>query len=195
MRLIFSTGFLTFLGAIGIRQVGMTSTSTFMTTYLVGMRGLSEATASLIFGLGPFMGIVGSLVGGYSGERIGAKSALSLAMLGCTISLFVLAFSSQLYLLTFVFLLYEFFSNSAWSPINTIVADMTPATGRALSFSVYFLTEGLIASITPPVAAIVMELSSTWYIFSFSITSLAASLIILQFLSCSRSRDERQEEH
>lgn len=64
-----------------------------------------------------------------------------------------------------VFLLYGFFSNSIRSPINTIVADMTPPTAKGLSFSVYFFTEGLIASMTPTVAAVVVELSNIWYVF------------------------------
>jgi len=180
--IVFSVGFLTFLVATCFREMGIIGTLTFMTTYLVEMRGLSEATASLIFGLGPFMGIVGSLIGGYLGEKIGAKKAISLAILGCAISIFTLALSSQLYLLTLIYLLYIFFRNSVWSPVNAIVADISPVTKRGLSFSVYFFTEGLMASIAPTAAAAVIELSEIWYVFPFGIIFLIASLIILQFL-------------
>ncbi len=183
IRHILSASFLTFLVVVCMRDVGITGISTFMTTYLVDMRGLSEATASLIFGLGPFLGILGSLNGGYLGEKIGAKKDLSLAILGCAISLFILALSSQIYWLTLVFLLYAFFSNTAWSPMNTIVADITPVTDRGLSFSMYFFTEGLVASVTPTLAAAIIEVSGVWYIFPFSVIFLFTSLIILQFLS------------
>jgi MFS family permease len=182
LSFILSSGLLFFLIAIAVREVGGTGSSTFMTTYFVETRNLSESTASLIFGLGPFMGIVGSLSGGYLGERIGAKKALNYAIIGCAISLFILSLASQLYFLALIYILYSFFNNAVWSPINSLVADMTPITERGLSFSVYFFTEGLIGSIAPILAAGVIELSDVWFVFPFSIVFFVACLVILQFL-------------
>lgn len=182
LSFILSSGLLFFLIAIAVREVGGTGSSTFMTTYFVKTRNLSESTASLIFGLGPFMGIIGSLSGGYLGERIGAKKALNYAIIGCAISLFILSLASQLYFLALIYILYSFFNNSVWSPINSLVADMTPITERGLSFSVYFFTEGLIGSIAPTLAAGVIELSDVWFVFPFSIVFFVACLVILQFL-------------
>jgi FSR family fosmidomycin resistance protein-like MFS transporter len=183
LPLIFSAGFIIFLAAIGLREVGNTGTSTFMTTYLVNTVGLSEVSASLIFGLGPFTGILGSLLGGVLGEKIGAKKVLGFAMVGCIFSLVALAFSSHLFILTFVYILYAFFSNSVWSPINTLVADLTPGNERGLSFSIYFLTEGIIISATPVIAATVISLTSIWIIFPFSIIFIALGLLTLQMVS------------
>jgi MFS family permease len=183
LPLIFSAGFIIFLVAIGLREVGNTGTSTFMTTYLVNTIGLSEVSASLIFGLGPFTGILGSLLGGVLGEKIGAKKVLGFAIVGCIFSLIALAFSSHLFVLTFVYILYAFFSNSVWSPINTLVADLTPRNERGLSFSIYFLTEGIIVSATPVIAAIVISLTSIWIIFPFSIIFIALGLLTLQLVS------------
>ena len=182
LSFILSSGLLFFLIAIAVREVGGTGSSTFMTTYFVETRNLSESTASLIFGLGSFMGIVGSLSGGYLGERIGAKKALNYAIIGCAISLFILSLASQLYFLALIYILYSFFNNAVWSPINSLVADMTPITERGLSFSVYFFTEGLIDSIAPTLAAGVIELSDVWFVFPFSIVFFVACLVILQFL-------------
>ena len=182
LSFILSSGLLFFLIAIAFSEVGGTGSSTFMTTYFVETRNLSESTASLIFGLGPFMGIVGSLSGGYLGERIGAKKTLNYAIIGCAISLFILSLASQLYFLALIYILYSFFNNAVWSPINSLVADMTPITERGLSFSVYFFTEGLIDSIAPTLAAGVIELSDVWFVFPFSIVFFVACLVILQFL-------------
>ncbi len=156
-----------------------------MTTYLVEARDFTESTASLIFGLGTFMGIAGSLNGGYLGEKIGAKKAFSLAVLGSIVSLSVLGLVAQVYLLMLVYLVYVFFSSSVWSPINALVAHITPGTGRGLSFSVYFLTEGLVVSITPTLAAAVIGSLEIWYIFPFSIIFLTIGLIVLQLLDYS----------
>ncbi len=182
LSLIFSVPLLIFLVAIGIREVGSTGISTFMTTYFVSIRGLSESTASLIFGLGPFTGIMGSLGGGYLTERAGAKKALSWGVLGCALSLFMLSLMTQVYFLVLVYLVYAFFSNSLWSPMNTIVVAITPESERGLSYSIYFLTEGLIASFAPTLVAGVIELSDVWFVFPFSIIFMILGLIILQFL-------------
>jgi len=183
LPLVFSSAFLIFLVATGLREVGSTGTSTFMTTYFVEERRLSEAVASLVFGLGPFMGIAGSLNGGYLGEKMGAKKTLDVLMLGCILSLSVLAMSAQLPLLILGYLVYAFFSNSVWSPLNTMVADLTPATDRGLSFSVYFFTEGLIVSATPTIAATVIGFTDIWHIFPFSILFFAACMVTFQLLS------------
>jgi len=186
LSLLFSSGFLILLTVVGVREVGFTGSSTFMTTYFVDARGFSEVAASFIFGLGPFIGIVGSVSGGYLCERMGAKKALSLAILGIAISLFMLSLASQLYLLVIIYLLYDFFGSAVWSPMNTIVANVTPEAERGLGYSVYFFTEGLLASIAPTLAAGVIELTDVWFVFPFSIMFLIASVVILQFLTYQR---------
>jgi MFS family permease len=185
---VLSRDYLTFLGAFNLELVGTATISTFMTMYLVTLMGLSEATASLIYGLGPFMGILGSLGGGYLGDRMDAKKALSLFLLGCTISLFAVAFSSHLYLLVIVYMIYVFLSYSMWAPLNTIVADISPTTDRGLSYSVYFFVEGIVSSMAPAVAVAVIELSSIWFIMPFSMIFLLGGLIMFQFLSYPKKR-------
>jgi MFS family permease len=180
--LLFSSGFAILLAMVGIREVGSTGSQTFMTTYFVGMRGLSEAAASLIFGLGPFIGIIGSVIGGYLCERIGAKNAFNWVTLAAAACLFALSLMSQLHLLVIIYLLYSFFGSAVWSPINTIVARVTPSSERGLAYSLYFFTEGLLASVTPTLAAGVIELTSIWFIFPLSVTFLTASVIVLRFL-------------
>jgi len=186
--LLFSSGFLILLAVVGVREVGNTGSLTFMTTYFVETRGLSEAVASFIFGLGPFIGIVGSVGGGYLCERIGAKNAFSLVTLGGAISLFALSLMSQLHLLVIIYLLYSFFGSAVWSPINTIVANITPLTERGLGYSVYFFMEGLLASVTPTLAAGVIELTDVWFVFPLSVIFLMASVIVLQFLAYPKRR-------
>jgi MFS family permease len=177
-----SPGLLIFLIVIAIREIGATGTSTFMTTYFVDFRNLSEATASLVFALGPIIGILGSLGGGYFGEKLGPRKTLNYIILCCTISLLALSFASHLYSIAIVYLIYTVFSNALWSPMNTIVASVTPESERGLSYSYYFFTEGLMDSIAPSIAAGVIELSSVWHIFPFSAAFFIISLLVLRLL-------------
>lgn len=189
LSLAFSSGLLFFLIIIGIRQVGATGSSTFMTTYFVEITNLSLGGASLIFGLGPFVGIVGSLCGGYLAERLTAKRALSLATLGCAIALSMLSLTSELFLVGLTYILYAFFSSTIWSPINTIVACITPEAQRGLSYSFYFFTEGLTASIAPALTAAVIELTNVWFVLPFTIIFLITSVVMLQFHNDLSSRE------
>lgn len=182
VSLLFSREFSIFLGAVILVVAGIGTISTFMTTYLVNARGLSDATASLIFGLGPLMGMVASTSGGYVGERIGAKRALGLAIVGCVVSLSIMSISGQLNLVVFIYVLYSYFSNSIWVPLNTVVVDVTPRTVRGLSYSAFFFVENLALCITPAAIAAVIGMSDIWYIFPFSITFLVISLVTLQLV-------------
>jgi len=179
---VFSPALVLFLAVIAVRELGATGTSTFMTTYFVDFRNLPETTASLVFAFGPVMGIVGSLGGGFFAERLGARRALKWTILCCAILLLTLSLVSHLYLLALVYLVYALFNNALWSPMNTIVASITPETERGLSYSFYFFTEALIDSIAPSIAAGVIVLSSVWHVFPFSVAFFIISLVILQFL-------------
>ena len=180
---VLSHAFLILLAVIGLRVMGYTGAQTYMTTYLVEMREIPGSTASLVLGFGTFIGVVGSLYGGYSGDRIGAKKTLGLAIIGSVISLMFLGLTSEFYLLAALYVTYAFFSASVWSPTNALVADITPREKRGLSFSIYFFTEGLVFSMAPAIAAAMIGLAQIWYIFPFSIAFQIASLVILQLLS------------
>jgi MFS family permease len=153
-----------------------------MTTYLVKSRNVSESIASLIFGSGPFVGIVGSLVGGYIGIRVGAKKALIWAILGSAVSLSILGLLTDTTSLTLTFLVYAFFGYAVWSPLNALMAEITPAATRGLGYSIVLFVDGLMASATPVLAAGVIELLDIWVIFPFSVVFLVASVFILQLL-------------
>jgi predicted MFS family arabinose efflux permease len=186
--LILSSGLIVFLTAIAVREVGASASSTYITTYFVKSRNLTESTASLIFGLGPFVGVPASLIGGYLGERTGARKALMWTIVGCAISLIVLGLVSHLYLLILVYVLFSFFSNAMWAPMNALVPDVAPMTDIGLGWSIYFFTDGITAAIAPTLAAGAMELSEISFVFPFSAIFLVSSLIILQFLPRARNQ-------
>jgi maltose/moltooligosaccharide transporter len=190
LPLVFSSGFLLFLIFIGLREVGATGSNTFMTTFLVDARGLSETMASLTFGLGPFIGIVGSLYGGFWAERTGAKKTLSWAVLLCTVGLILLAVVSDFSSMILIYVFYSFFSSTVWAPINALVARLTPASDRGLSYSVYFFVEGLLASIAPTLAAGVIELTSVWFVLPFAAVFFVLAVLTLRRLPTESSASE-----
>jgi FSR family fosmidomycin resistance protein-like MFS transporter len=185
---VFCYAVLIFLIVVSIRELGSTSITTFMTTYLVKSRNVSESIASLIFGSGPFVGIVGSLVGGYTGIRVGTKKALIWAILGSAVSLSILGLLTDITSFTLTFLAYAFFGYAVWSPLNALMAEITPAATRGLGYSMVLFVDGLMSSATPVLAAGVIELLGIWVIFPFSAVLLVASVFVLQLLDHPRRR-------
>jgi predicted MFS family arabinose efflux permease len=181
LPLVLSSGFLLFLIVITVREVGATGSSTFMTTFFVNAK-MSESTASLVFGLGPFVGVIGSLAGGYLGERTGTIGALGWMIIGCAGVLFSFPLIPEISLIVLAYVAYSFFSYATWSPMNTLVVDMLPPKDAGLGFSVYFFTDGVTTSIVPTLAAGVIELSSIWYLLPFCALFLVLSAVVLQLL-------------
>jgi hypothetical protein len=62
------------------------------------------------------------------------------------------------------------------------MARITSETERGLSYSLYFLTEGIASSMAPLLAAGLIEWSSVWNIFPFGASLFITSLVMLQFL-------------
>ncbi len=116
-----------FLVAIGLRAVGFISANTFIPTFLVLERRLLESFASLILSLGPFTAVLGSFIIGSIGDRVTARKLLSLAMLSTAFALLAFSLVSDLYVLVFAYLILSFFNSIAWTPMNTLVAQLTPA--------------------------------------------------------------------
>ncbi len=176
-----STGFLVFLISISLREIGVTGASTFMTTYLVRTREISESMASLVFGLGPFMGIVGALAGGYLCGKMSARKMLSLVIIGSVATLTTLSVVSQIVVLSVFYVVYSFFISAAYVPMNTMVLEITSPKGRGAAFSVFFFTEGLMVSVAPVITGSVVQSSGAlWYFFPFAIVFFLAGLTILQ---------------
>ena len=180
---ILTKDFVSFLSSMGIRQAGATVILTFMTTYMVFVRGFSEATASFIFTLGPPIGILSSLFAGYLGFMLGDKKTLIFVILGAAGTVILMPFMSTTTFLIIIFLCFAFFKDSVWAPISSITAKLTPSDRRGLAYSFSMSTQQSIIAFTPPIAAKIIEAISLNAMFPLSFILLILSTIILYFSS------------
>jgi len=178
---IIKRGFSLLLLAMGVNSIGQQALSAYMTTYLVSVRRLSESAASMLFGLSPFIGILGSLIGGYLGDRLGSKRWMSAAYIG---RIFVYAgiWLGSLWIVITVYLTGGFFGGSTMGPLTSLVARFSPRRRRGLAYTIFMLFPSLMGSISPLIAAKLIELYGITGLFPFAISLTVISIFLLQIL-------------
>lgn len=177
-RSILSKDFVTFLIAMGFRQSGAIIIITFITTYMVLFRGLSEVTSSLIFAIGPPIGIFSSLLSGYLGYLVGDKKVLILVMVGAMFSVVFIPFAQTTFLLILIFLCFMFFNQAVWAPLASVTATLTPSNRRGLGYSLSMSTQQAIIAISPLLAAKLIEDSSLLSMFPLSVVLICIGIVI-----------------
>jgi len=168
-----------FLLIVALRTFGSSVISTFITTYLVESRKVSQEAASMIFALGPLTGILSSVISGYLCGKLGDAETLLLMVVGSVVSLFPLALARGLVPLMLFYFLYSFFDNGAWSPIGSLVATLTPSSKRGLGYSSYFFIGGVASTIQPTITAVVVGYTSLDVIFPIGIGILTTCAVLL----------------
>ncbi|MBS7648165.1 MFS transporter [Candidatus Bathyarchaeota archaeon] len=174
-------GYLLLILATGVNSLGQQALSTYMTAYLVSVRKLSEANASLLFGLSPFIGILGSLIGGYLGDKIGSEHWMTIAYVN-TAFVYSAVWLGPSWTLTPFYLISGFFGGSTLGPSTTLVAKYSPRERRGLAYTIFMLFPSIIGSISPLIAAWLVEEYSFAGLFPFTVTLIILSAFILQTL-------------
>jgi len=178
-KTILNFRFSLLMSIIAFRDFGTSAISTFITTYMVEARGLSQEVASMIFGLGPLIGILSSLICGHLSSRFGNAKTLLWMVVGSLLSLIPLSLANSLNLLMMAYTIYSFFNNGAWSPIGALVASLTPSSMRGVGYSIYFFTEGMVTTAQPTTTAIIIEYTDLNVIFPIGISLLSVCAAVL----------------
>jgi len=182
IRSVFTPTYALFLLMLSIHGFGGNSVSTYMTTYLKDVHGMSPDLASILFGSMPLMGIIAAPIGGIIADRRGEKYGLTLAYLGQTLMLLGIAMSPTLsYVAPFV-LMNGLVSYLGMAPGSSYVARFTPRGRRGVGYALYFLPLNLVSSIAPVASAFIVRLWGIWYIFPFAMAFYMATLGILRIL-------------
>ena len=176
-------GFFVLVSAMGLNGLANGGISAFMTTYLTSTQNLSVDVASIIFGVGPLIGIVGSIATGYVSARFGDKNSLMLIFLGQFVFLLGLIAVPFVFLAMLCFLMYQLFLHALWTPSTSMVASLMGKTGGGTAYSVFYFAHDLLGAGSPLMAAVLIERSGLGlvspFIFATSLLFLCALLVRL----------------
>ncbi len=160
-------GFFALVSAMGLNGLANGGISAFMTTYLTSAQNLSVEAASIIFGVGPLVGIVGSIATGYVSARFGDKSSLMLIFLGQFVFLLGLIAVPFVFLAMLCFLMYQLFLHALWTPSTSMVASLMGKTGGGTAYSVFYFAHDLLGAGSPLMAAVLIERSGLGLVSPF----------------------------
>jgi FSR family fosmidomycin resistance protein-like MFS transporter len=152
--------------------------TTYFTTYLTGIRGLTPGFASILFGIGPLMGVFGSLFGGLLGERLGKVNAFLISIILIGVFLIIIPFTPNLLLLSVFYVLWRLFYSAFLPLMNVMVSDNSQPRTRGMAFSVFFIVSNIISAMTPGLGAYVAEVFGIESIFTMSVIMLVPGVIL-----------------
>lgn len=178
-QIMTGKSFLLLVLAMGIVALGNQTIFSFTTTYFVQIRNVPEDVAAMIFGIGPMIGVFGSLVGGYLGSRFGDRNFLSLAFFGLAVFVSSLVYAPLIGFTILSFLIYRWFSASTWPASTSLVSTLTPELGRGMAYSIFFFVPGMLGAISPIIGALIIEGFGILSIFPFALISFLLSFVIM----------------
>jgi len=91
-------------------------------------------------------------------------------------------------MLVVVYLTGGFFGGSTLGPLTSLVARFSPKRRRGLAFTIFMLLPSLMGSVSPLIAADLIELYNITGLFPFAISSTLVSIILFQSLPEDRKK-------
>ncbi len=190
-NLIFNPNFVKFLIAICLSFAGSITLTTYITSYMVFERRLSEAISSLIFAIGPLLGILSSLFSGSLASILGEKIFLIMLLSLSSISIILLPLAPSILLLAILYVIFIFLNSAIWPPIHAITAGLTPLNVRGFAYSLTTSGYHFLFAITPSLIAKVIELTYIEIIFPISFGLTLASILLLTIIHTNPSKNNR----
>jgi MFS family permease len=170
-----------FLSSGGFRMMAESMATTFLSLWLVNIRGMNLALSSLIIGLSSLIGIVASPLGGVLASKYGEKRwiiASSLTSYTCFALAFLIPGNIAFTIFYIGFGFFKLFSMAAYS---SITAKLSPSKQRGLGYALYFLPRSIMGATAPMIAAIIADILGIYSVFLTSITIFAFAWIVFTF--------------
>jgi len=175
------------LVAMTINGIGGQSVSTYMTTYLVSNRGLTESIASLVYGLNALIAVLGSLTGGYLADFFGSKRWMVIAYVG-GLTVLTGVYLGPLWALIVFYLIGGYFGGSTMGPSSSLVAEFSAKERRGLAYTIFMLPFSLMGAVSPVIAAKIIESYEIYALFPFAIALSMVSVFFLELIPGEKTR-------
>jgi FSR family fosmidomycin resistance protein-like MFS transporter len=180
-RSILKRGFLIVVALIATLEAASMVLLTYLTSYLTGVMGLPASLASMIFGVGALLGIVGSLLGGFAGDRFGRYKSIILVTVLMTFTVALIPVTGSLLLVSLFYVIWRGLYAASMPLMNSLVVSYSEPQTRTMAFSVNFLVSNLAYAIVPVAASVVIE-GRLEVIFLISVLLMIPGIVLAMYL-------------
>jgi FSR family fosmidomycin resistance protein-like MFS transporter len=153
-RSLFSKRFIVVVLIGALTDATFTNMSTYFTSYLTDVRGVTAAVASIIFGIGSLVGIVACIWGGAAADRFGRYGTTVLITALMAIIMALIPVSGSLILVALFYVLWRCLYSASMPLISALVALHSESGARSLAFSVAFLASNATSALAPVATSI-----------------------------------------
>ncbi len=178
---MLSLSFILFLLFVSLRTMAGQMIASFITLYLVDVRGLSQAVSSIVFGASSLVGIMAAPLGGFLASQFGEKRWLLATLSGAYISIALAAVAPTPLIFTPLYIAYGFLTTLGMPANSSIIARLSPSSHRGLAYSLLFLPISVMGALSPTLASLIAEAYGLPAIFPLSLIISALGLALLKF--------------
>ena len=183
LRTILKRDFLIAIAISMLAEAVFNVLFTFIPAFFTIDRGMSYSMASIISGLGPLTGLVGSFIGGFGGDKYGRYRMSIVMLLLMTVLYVAFPLSSGLWALAIIYALYRCLQSAFMPLLNSMIAYHSNPEHRSLSFSINSVVLNIFGAFVPTVTSLFIEAYGTSVIFPISIAGVIPTIVLIVALS------------
>jgi MFS family permease len=181
-RVILTREFMLVIIMAALIEAAMNNISTFAPLYFTKEIGMSYSLTSIVSGLAPLAGIVGSFVGGLTGDKFG-KYRVALLVTFVIGMVFLAMLSTTLFLLIVgLYTVYRLLQAAFMPLLNSIIVDHSSRENLSLCFSFTFVVVSLVGSVATTGLSMLIESYGPRIIFPVSVVALIPCIAMISFL-------------
>lgn len=181
-RVILTREFMLVIIMAALIEAAMNNISTFAPLYFTKEIGMSYSLTSIVSGLAPLAGIVGSFAGGLTGDKFG-KYRVALLVTFVIGMVFLVMLSTTLFLLIVgLYTIYRLLQAAFMPLLNSIIVDHSNRENLSLCFSFTFVVVSLVGSVATTGLSMLIESYGPRIIFPVSVVVLIPCIAMIYFL-------------
>ncbi len=182
LKLIITRNFLLVVAMSAIIEASMNNIATFAPVYFTKSLGMSYSLTSIVSGLAPLAGIVGSFTGGFAGDRFGKYRMGIICILSMGVMLLIMPATSMFLLVVGLYAVYRFLQAAFMPVMNSMIASQANRENLSLCFSFNFVIVNLFGSLATTGVSMLIESNATSIIFPISIIGFIPCLALVYIL-------------
>lgn len=181
-RVILTREFMIVIIMAALIEAAMNNISTYAPLYFTKEIGMSYSLTSIVSGLAPLAGIVGSFAGGLTGDKFG-KYRVALLVTFVIGMVFLAMLSATLFLLIVgLYTVYRLLQAAFMPLLNSIIVDHSNRENLSLCFSLTFVVVSLVGSVATTGLSMLIETYGPRIIFPVSVVVLIPCMAMIYFL-------------